>query len=185
MAGHKKSKDNKGPQERDYPGYNAMKTLFRLAEEVVQPQMRALEGLGLKKPVAVRGALSASATGHNTQGSDFYYVADLPEEGMNGIRLPGARVEPAVGKAVRITFNDSAGHNIEVLAVPSASRLGVDAMLRNEPGAFGVAVDTQGIVHCTEAFKTTAALNPATGRTASLPTLRQGRLGVRAVCAAM
>ncbi len=184
MASHRKTKDNKEPQKRDYPGYKSMKALFRLVQDVVQPQMRALEGLGLEKPVAVRGALSAPATGH-TRGSDFYYLADLPEEGFNKFRLPGARVEPVAGTAVRITFNDKAGHNIEVLAVPAASRLGVDTILKNEPGAFGVAVDTEGGVHCTQAFKTAAALNPTTGRTASLPVLRQSRLALSAVCAAV
>lgn len=184
MASHKKTKDNEEPQRRNYPGYQSMKALFRLVQDVVQPQMRALEDLGLEKPVAVRGALSAPATGH-TQGSDFHYVASLPKKGLNQIRLPGARFEPVAGSAVRITFKDKTGHKIEVLAVPAASRLGVDTILKNEPGAFGVAVDTEGGVHCTQAFKTAAALNPTTGRTASLPVLRQGRLSVRAVCAAV
>ncbi len=183
MASHKKTKDNQEPQKRDYPGYQSMKALFRLVRDVVQPQMRALEGLGLEKPVALRGALSAPATGH-TQGSDFHYVASLPETGLDQIHLPGARLEPVVGGAMRITFSD-AGHKIEVLAVPAASRLGVDTILRNEPGAFGVAVDTEGEVHCTQAFKSAIALNYTAGRTASLPVLGQGRLSVRAVCAAM
>lgn len=182
MASHKKTKDNKEPQKRNYPGYQSMKALFRLVQDVVQPQMRALEDLGLEKPVAVRGALSAPATGH-TRGSDFYYLADLPKEGFNNIRLPGARFEPVAGKAVRITFHDKAGHNIEVLAVPAASRLGVDVILKNEPGAFGVAVDTRGVVHCTKAFKSAIALNSTDGRAAHLPTLQQPRLALRNVCA--
>lgn len=182
MSGHKKTEDNKEPQKRDYPGYKSMKALFRLVRDVVRPQMRSLQSRGLGKPVALRGALSAPATGH-TQSPDFYYVASLPEAGLKGIKLPrDSQVEVVAQSAVRITFNDEAGRCIEVLAVPAASRRGINDIIRDEPGAFGVAVDTRGTVYCTEAFKTTAALNPATRRTASLPTLRQGRLAVGAVC---
>lgn len=182
MASHKKTKDNQEPQKRDYPGYQSMKALFRLVRKVVRPQMHALIGFGLRDPVALRGALSAPAIGQK-KGSDFYYVASLPETGREKIRLPqDAQVQSLAGSVVRITFNDKAGRRIEVLAVPAASRSSVDDILRNEPGAFGVAVDSKGEVHCTPGFKALVGLNSANGRAAHVPALQQPRLALRNVC---
>jgi hypothetical protein len=178
-----KKEKNKGPQERDYPGYKTMRAVYSLIGRVIRPQMDELEGLGLKNPVALRGALGMLAIGHR-QCSDFYYVASLPEAGLNrGLLPPKAYVNDVAGGGLRITFNDEAGNNVEVLAVPAASRRGVDAIIQNQPGIFGIAVDKSGDVRCSRAFKTAAALNSPVARTSSLPILQQPRISSFEVCA--
>ena len=180
MSGHKKQKGKKH-QERDYPGYRAMKALFQLVQGVVQPQISSLKSCGLENPLAVGGALSAPVTRHRR--AAFYYVAGLPETGLEKNNLPpGARVETLPKDVIRIIFNDRAGRRIEVLAVPGTSRRNVGAIISDGFEAFGVAADANGQIYCTEAFKEAAVLD-SSSRRARLLTFLPPRLGVNHVCA--